>query len=88
MRRNTKNDEFDFVAVGFKAAIRGPEALADSAGQVETKRLSYLGSEDTKGGSSIHTCRDRDLVGTRAKHHRDHDAFIVTRIVVGLREFQ
>ena len=76
------------MAVGFKPAVRSPEALADSAGQVETRRLSDLGSEDTKGGSSIHTCRDRDLVGARTKHHGDHDVFIVTRIVVDPREFE
>ena len=48
LRRNTENDEFDFVAEGFKAAVRRSEALADSASQVETKRLGDLGSKDAE----------------------------------------
>ena len=76
------------ISIGFKPAVRGPEALVDSAGQIETKCLSDLGSEDTKGGSRIDARRDRDLVGTGAKHHGDHDAFIVTRIVMDPRKVQ
>ena len=45
MRRKTENMEFGSVAIGFKHAVRSPETLADSAGQIETERLSDIRSE-------------------------------------------
>ena len=48
------------VAVGFKPAIRRPETLADSTGQVETKRRCDLGSKGTVRGSRIDAGRHAD----------------------------
>ena len=45
VRRDTESMEFNWVAIGFKRTVGGPETLADSAGQSETKSLGDLGSE-------------------------------------------
>jgi hypothetical protein len=78
VRGNTESVEFDSVAISPKPAIRTPETLSDSAGQVQTKSLSDLGSEYTECGSGIHARRDWDFVRSRAEHYRYHHAFILT----------
>jgi len=45
VRRKSESMEFDLVAIGVKHAVRSPEKLADSAGQVEIESLGDLGSE-------------------------------------------
>lgn len=82
MRHNAQGRDFDFVPIGFKPAVRRSEAHANTAQQVQTERLSYFGSEDTKCGSGIDAGHYWNVVRAGSEIHGECDAFIAAGVIM------
>lgn len=86
VRDDTENADFHFVPESLKRAIRGPEPHRDPAIQSQPERLTDFRAKHAERCSGVNAGRQPDLLRANSKHDRQHNAFILARVVVDMRE--